>query len=70
LKPVSHKELVRRLKLLGFDGPFPGGKHLFMIRGSLRLIIPNPHRGDISGALLTRILKQGLITMNEWENTV
>jgi hypothetical protein len=70
LKPVSHKELIRRLKLLGFDGPFPGGKHLFMIRGTLRLIIPNPHRGDIGGALLTRILKQGLITMNEWENTV
>ena len=42
LDPVSRRELVRRLKVLGFEGPFPGGKHQWMRRGGLRLTIPNP----------------------------
>ncbi len=57
LKPISHKELVRKLRKLGFDGPCSGGKHLFMIKGNLTLTIPNPHRKDISVELLKRILK-------------
>jgi len=57
LKPISHKELVRKLRKLGFDGPYSGGKHLFMIKGNLTLTIPNPHRKDISVELLKRILK-------------
>jgi len=28
LSPVSHKQLVTRLKEFGFEGPYPGGKHL------------------------------------------
>ena len=57
LKPISHKELVRKLRKLGFDGPYSGGKHLFMIKGNLTLTIPNPHGKDISVELLKRILK-------------
>jgi len=57
LKSISHKELVRKLRKLGFDGPYSGGKHLFMIKGNLTLTIPNPHRKDISVELLKRILK-------------
>ena len=30
LNPVSKRELVRKLKALGFEGPFPGGKHQWM----------------------------------------
>ncbi len=30
LSPVSKRELVRKLKRLDFDGPFPGGKHQWM----------------------------------------
>ena len=57
LKPISHKELVRKLRKLGFDRPYSGGKHLFMIKGNLTLTIPNPHGKDISVELLKRILK-------------
>ena len=32
LNPVSRRELVRKLKALGFEGPFPGGKHQWMQR--------------------------------------
>jgi predicted RNA binding protein YcfA (HicA-like mRNA interferase family) len=68
LPPVSRRELVRRLKALGFNGPFPGGKHEWMRRGSLRLTIPNPHAGDIDPGLIRRILRQADISVEEWEN--
>ena len=66
LRPVSFTELVRKLKSLDFEGPFSGGKHLFMIKADLRLTISNPHRQDIGVDLLKRILKQGGIQRDEW----
>jgi predicted RNA binding protein YcfA (HicA-like mRNA interferase family) len=66
LRPVSRRELVARLKTLGFAGPYAGGRHQFMVRGSVRLILPNPHRGGISVDLLKRILKQAGIEEEEW----
>ena len=66
LKPVSHHELVRGLKAFGFEGPLSGGKHLYMLRGNLRLTIPNPHREKIGIDLLMRILRQAEITKEEW----
>ncbi|MGE3269216.1 MAG: type II toxin-antitoxin system HicA family toxin, partial [Chloroflexota bacterium] len=55
--PTSRQDLVRCLRQLGFDGPFSGGKHQFMVRGETTLRIPNPHRGDIGVDLLARILR-------------
>ena len=66
LSPVSFSELVRKLKTLDFEGPFSGGKHLFMIKGDLRLTISNPHRQDIGVDLLKKILRQGGIRRDEW----
>ncbi|MBW2595382.1 MAG: type II toxin-antitoxin system HicA family toxin [Deltaproteobacteria bacterium] len=66
LSPVSFSELVRKLKTLDFEGPFSGGKHLFMIKGDLRLTISNPHRQDIGVELLKKILRQGGIRRDEW----
>jgi predicted RNA binding protein YcfA (HicA-like mRNA interferase family) len=66
LDPVSRRELVRKLKTLGFEGPFAGGKHQWMRRGSLRLTIPNPHGSGIDPGLIRRILRQAGITVDEW----
>ena len=66
LKPVSWKTLVRKLCTLGFNGPYVGGKHNFMVRGELRLTIPNPHIGDINISLLSEILSRGNISRQEW----
>ncbi len=33
LKPVSLRELIRRLRALVFDGPYHGGKHPVIFRG-------------------------------------
>ena len=66
LSPVSHGELVRRLRKLGFEGPIAGGKHLYMTRGRHRLTIPNRHRREIGAALLGRILKQAGVEPHDW----
>jgi len=66
LTPVSRRELIQRLTQLGFDGPYAGGRHMFMLRGTQRLTIPNPHRNEISVDLLRRILKQGEIPRASW----
>ncbi len=42
--PVSWKQLVSKLKSFGFEDPYSGGKHTFMIKGDLVLTIPNPHK--------------------------
>jgi predicted RNA binding protein YcfA (HicA-like mRNA interferase family) len=68
LRPVSRRELIERLQQLGFEGPYAGGRHEFMLRETRRLILPNPHRGDISPDLLTRLLRQGGVTRQEWED--
>lgn len=68
LRPVSRRELIQRLQQLGFDGPYVGGRHEFMLRGTRRLIVPNPHRGDISVDLLGRILRQAGVSRDEWES--
>ena len=66
LRPVSRRELVARLKALGFSGPYTGGRHQFMVGGSIRLVLPNPHRGEIGVDLLKRILRQAGIEEEEW----
>ncbi len=66
LKPVSRRELVRKLKDLGFEGPYPGGKHEWMRRDKLRVTIPNPHGGAIDPGLIRRILRQADITVEQW----
>ena len=65
--PIKRRELIRLLKKLGFAGPYSGGKHQFMIKGTQTLRIPNPHQSDIGKELLARILRQSRITRAEWE---
>jgi len=47
MSAVSRRELIRKFRNLGFEEPYSGGKHQFMIRGSQKIRIPNPHAGDI-----------------------
>ncbi|MGC8778018.1 MAG: type II toxin-antitoxin system HicA family toxin [Candidatus Caldatribacteriaceae bacterium] len=70
LRPVSWLELVRGLRKMGFEGPYRGGKHFFMVKGELVLTIPNPHRKDIGVDLLSRILKQAGISKEDWLEVV
>jgi predicted RNA binding protein YcfA (HicA-like mRNA interferase family) len=65
--PTKRKELVHFLRQLGFSGPYSGGKHQYLVKGELRLYIPNPHEGDISRELLSRILRQAGVARDDWE---
>ena len=66
--PVSRRKLIQKFHKLKFGGPFVGGRHLFMVRGELKVRIPNPHKGDISKSLVAKILRQAGISEKEWEN--
>ena len=65
--PIKRRDLLRYLRELGFGGPYSGGRHQFMIRGELRLYVPNPHEGDIGRSLLARILRQAGVDREQWE---
>ena len=65
--PISRRNLVRSLRAAGFDGPYSGGKHSFMIKDDITLTVPNPHKGDVGRELLARILRQGGISKKQWE---
>lgn len=68
---TTRKQLIERLRAMGFDGPFAGsGKHPeFMQRGAQTLRLPNKHsqKSDIGRTLLARILQSADITAAEWE---
>jgi hypothetical protein len=66
-KPISRRDLIRKFKTLGWDGPYSGGKHSFMCKGNLKLRIPNPHGADVDWTLTKRILQQAEITVGDWE---
>jgi len=64
--PISRRDLIRNLRKLGFEGPYSGGRHEYMIKGTLKLFVPNPHKDDISRGLLSKILRQAGIERDEW----
>jgi predicted RNA binding protein YcfA (HicA-like mRNA interferase family) len=65
---ISRRELVRKFRTFGFEGPFSGGKHQFMVKAERKVRIPNPH-GDreIHVSLVNEILRQAGISPREWD---
>ncbi|TAJ15597.1 type II toxin-antitoxin system HicA family toxin [Patescibacteria group bacterium] len=66
----SERELIKKLKRLGFDGPESGGNHKLMNRDGKKVSLPhaNGHH-DIAVKLLFKILKEGGVTKEEWRGT-
>ena len=67
LGPIKRGELIKYLQALDFKGPYFGRKHQFVIRGEVRLRIPNHHQRDTGKELLSRILRQAEISRDTWE---
>ena len=65
---ISWRKLVQKFRRLGFDGPYAGGRHLFMKKNNLKVIIPNPHPRDIDKNLVAEILRQADISDEDWHN--
>jgi len=68
LGPIKREDLIRYLRVLGFEGPYSGRKHQFMAKGEITLRLPNPHQTDIGLELLSRILKQARIDRTTWQS--
>jgi hypothetical protein len=39
-RPLKRREFIRKLRALGFEGPYAGARHQFMAFGSHRQTIP------------------------------
>ena len=65
-KNISWRKLVEKFRNFGFDGPHPGGRHLYMVNGKLKVRIPNPHHGDVSRSLVSKITRQAGISIKNW----
>lgn len=64
---ISRKELIRKFRVLGYQGPFSGKQHQFMTKGKKKIRIPNPHgSGDVDVSLVKKLLKQASISKEEW----
>ena len=69
LLPCSRGEFIRKLRQLGYNGPFAGGRHAYMTKpGSLPVTVPNPHKGDISVGLIAKILRDAQIARDAFQN--
>lgn len=69
LAPVTRSDLIRRLRALGWAGPFSGTKHQHMVKGSVQLTIPNPHgKKEIGVGLLKILLNEAGISRDQWLN--
>ena len=65
LGPIKRRDLIRHLRSLGFEGPYVGGRHQYMVKREIRLVLPNPHRSDIGRDLLAKILRQAGIDRDD-----
>ena len=66
LTPISRRDLIKRFRSLGWEGPRSGGRHAYMVKGRRKVPIPNPHAGDVGVGLIKTILKHAGISREEW----
>ena len=67
---LARREIIQKLRALGFDGPYSGGNHEYVVKGSLKVRVPNPHSGQsVSVGLIKKIIKQAGTTPEDWEKT-
>ncbi len=56
LSPCKRREFVRRLRKLGFEGPYSGTRHQFMVYEQYRQTIPSNTESSVPQ--LTMLLSQ------------
>ncbi len=70
--PCKRRDFIRKLRNLGFDGPYSGSRHQFMIYKQHRMAIPS--NNDYSVPQLRMLLREvekileRVITSKEWNN--
>ncbi len=70
--PCKRRDFIARLRKLGFDGPFSGTRHQFMVYKQYRLTIPT--NNEYSIPQLRTMIREAEeipgreITADEWNN--
>ena len=69
-RPLKRREFIRRLRALGFEGPYSGTRHQFMILGQHRQTIPTNTEYSVPQVrMLLRQVESILgrqVTLEEW----
>ncbi|MBI5326382.1 MAG: type II toxin-antitoxin system HicA family toxin [Ignavibacteriae bacterium] len=72
MKPCKRRDFINKLRKLGFDGPFSGSKHQFMIFQNHRLAIPSNDEYSIHQVKImvreVQLITGKEIKNEEWEN--
>lgn len=71
-RPLKRHDFIRKLRALGFDGPFSGTRHQFMILGHHRQTIPTDSEYSVPQIrMLIRQVESILgrpISLDEWNS--
>jgi hypothetical protein len=71
-RPVKRSDFIRKLRALGFDGPYSGTRHQFMIYGQHRQTIPTNAEYSVPQIrLLLRQVESILarpVSLEEWNS--
>jgi predicted RNA binding protein YcfA (HicA-like mRNA interferase family) len=71
-RPLKRRDFIRKLRALGFDGPYSGTRHQFMISGQHRQTIPT--NSEYSVPQLRLLLRQvesilaRTVALEEWNS--
>lgn len=70
-RPLKRREFIRKLRAIGFDGPFSGTRHQFMVLNQHRQTIPtNPEFSVPQVRMLLRQVESILgrkVSFDEWD---
>ncbi len=61
--PCKQRDFVLRLRQLGFDGPFSGTRHRFLVYKQHRLAIPSNHEYSVPQLRLMIKEVEGILAM-------
>jgi predicted RNA binding protein YcfA (HicA-like mRNA interferase family) len=68
LSPEQPRVVIQKLRRLGFEGPFGGGRHVFMRHPETRIKISVPVHGgrSIQVGTVAAIVKQAGVSVEDW----
>jgi len=66
ISPLPRRILIKKLRELGFFGPYSATRHEYMKRNGEKIFIPNPHGKDIGLPIIKKIIGQLKISNQEF----
>ncbi|MGD2086136.1 MAG: type II toxin-antitoxin system HicA family toxin [Candidatus Aminicenantes bacterium] len=70
--PCKRREFIRKLRKLGFDGPYSGTRHQFMVWKQHRLAVPSNAEYSVPQLKMMLAEVTGItrdkISADEWQN--